>query len=120
MRFLALGIFFPLAAFSQTFNGFSIDSPSFPSTSQRTLAVEPTSGMPPIDLTPPPVHVVAVGSALRGAPKLSAKPPVILEFKNHTVDSALRCWRTGSTVHYIDLLNREHSVAARSLRTRVN
>ena len=96
--------------FGQEFHGFSIDGPAFPSTSNRAVQdMALPSATPPVAAIPYAYPVPRTGHSSIAA---ETRHPAILEFKNHTVDSALTYWLDGPTLHYIDLLNAKRTVPA--------
>jgi hypothetical protein len=107
---LFLLLIFLTRCFGQEFHGFTIDGPAFPTTSNPAVQeITIASAAPPIAAIP---YSYPVPRAARPAIATETRHPTILEFKNHTVDSALTYWVDGPTLHYIDLLNAKRAVPA--------
>jgi hypothetical protein len=96
--------------FGQEFHGFSLDGPAFPSTSNLVVPeiaipfVSPQMGSIP--------YAYPVPATDRSGLTRRTQAPTILEFKNHTVDSALSYRLEGRTLHYVNLLNAKRTVPA--------
>jgi hypothetical protein len=101
----------------QDFHGFSIDGPSFPSSSERAArdltipSVAPSVGAVPYAHPVPGVAPVNLPGTL--LPKV--KGPVLLEFKNHTLESALAYDLNGKALRYVDLMNVTRTVPANQI-----
>lgn len=102
------------AGFGQDFHGFSIDGPSFPSNSKRAApdltipSVSPSVGA--VHYAHPVPNTAPVNVA--GTVLPTVKAPVLLEFKNHTVESALTYRVDGKALRYVDLMNVTRAVPA--------
>lgn len=112
--FLLIALTSMACCFAQDFHGFSLDGPGFPSNSQRPAPLCTTPLRSPDVAVVRYAHPVpdAASRSTSGSWLPSAQAPLLLEFKNHTIDSALSYRFEGRSVVYTDLMNSTRTVPA--------
>ena len=113
MKFLAFLTMTAGMCFGQ---GFGIEPPPFPTSDARPSTPDFTLPNPPAIGTLPYAYPVPRSGAPRTPfPAVQGQHAFLIGFKDRTVDSALKYWVTGRTLHYINLRNETRAVATKRI-----
>ena len=109
---MRLSAFLTLIAGTCFGQGFGIDPVPFPINDARPLAAEIPSSYPASTGTLPYAYPVPrAGTARLDVTAVHPQHAFVIAFKDRTLDSALKCWVNGRTLHYVNLRNEPRAVA---------